>query len=328
MAGMGKRMRPHTLSVPKPLLPVAGKPIVQRLVEDITKVCDQKVEEIAFVTGRFGEAIEANLLKVAENLGAKGKIYYQDEPMGTAHAVLCAAPSLDGNVIVAFADTLFRADFTLDKSKDGIIWVQKVDNPSSFGVVKVDSNNIITDFIEKPKSFISDLAIIGIYYFADGLNLRNELQYLIDNNIKGNNEYQLTDALQNMRKKGIKFSPGQVNDWLDCGNKQATVDANKRILEYIKDEKLIDDSANIENSAVIAPCFIGKNVKIVNSVVGPYTSIGENCVISQTVLSNSIIQTNTKITNANITNSMIGNFTICEGSGKDLSVGDYNQLTI
>lgn len=328
MAGMGKRMRPHTLSIPKPLIPVAGKPIVQRLVEDITKVCAQKVEEIAFVTGRFGEAVEKNLLEVAEGLGAKGTIYYQDEPLGTAHAVLCAAPSLKGNVIVAFADTLFRADFTLDKTKDGIIWVQKVDNPSSFGVVKVDSNEVITDFIEKPKTFVSDLAIIGIYYFNDGENLRNELQYLIDNNIRGNNEFQLTDALQNMRKKGIKFAPGQVNDWLDCGNKQATVDANQRVLDYIKNEKLIDDSAVLENAVVIPPCFIGKNVKIVNSVIGPHVSIGENTVIEKTVLSNSIVQTNTKIKNANITNSMIGNFTVCEGSGKDLSIGDYNTLTI
>lgn len=328
MAGMGKRMRPHTLSVPKPLIPVAGKPIVQRLVEDITRVCGQKVEEIAFVTGRFGEAVEKNLLEVAASLGAKGSIYYQDEPLGTAHAVLCAAPSLTGNVIVAFADTLFRADFTLDQSKDAIIWVQKVDNPSSFGVVKVDSNGIISDFIEKPKTFVSDLAIIGIYYFNDGDNLRNELQYLIDNEIKGNNEYQLTDALQNMRKKGLKFAPGQVLDWLDCGNKQATVDANRRVLDYIKNEKLVDSTARIENSVVIPPCFIGKNVNINNSVVGPHASIGENTIIENSVLSNSIVQTNTKVKNANITNSMIGNHTVCEGTGKDLSIGDYNILTV
>lgn len=328
MAGMGKRLRPHTLSIPKPLLPVAGKPIVQRLVEDITAVCGQKVEEIAFVIGRFGEAVEKNLLGVAASLGAKGSIYYQDEAHGTAHAVLCAAPSLKGNVIVAFADTLFRADFTLDQNKDGIIWVQKVDDPSSFGVIKVDSENIITDFIEKPKTFVSDLAIIGIYYFKDGENLRNELQYLIDNNIKGNNEFQLTDALQNMRKKGVKFSPGQVNDWLDCGNKQATVDANRRVLEYIKHEKLTDASAVIENSTVIPPCYIGKNVKIANSVVGPHVSIGENTVIDNSTISNSIIQTNTKIKHANFTNSMIGNYTEYEGPGKELSIGDYNIVTI
>ena len=328
MAGMGKRMRPHTLTIPKPLIPVAGKPIVQRLVEDITKVCVDKVEEIAYVVGHFGEEVEDRLIKVAESLGAKGSIYYQDEALGTAHAVLCAAESLKGKVIVAFADTLFRADFKLEESNDGIIWVQKVDNPSSFGVVKVDSNNVITDFIEKPKTFVSDLAIIGIYYFKSGENLRSELEYLVNNNIKGNNEFQLTDALQNMKAKGIKFAPGEVNDWLDCGNKDATVEANRKVLEYIKNTKLVDDTAVIQNSAVIQPCFIGKNVKISNSVVGPHVSIGENTIIEHSVVTNSIVQTNTKIKNANITNSMIGNYSLCEGTGKDLSMGDYNVVRL
>ncbi len=327
MAGMGKRMRPHTLSVPKPLIPIAGKPIVQRLVEDITAVCAEKVEEIAFVVGRFGETVEKNLIQIATNLGAKGTIYYQDQPLGTAHAVLCAAPSINGNVIVAFADTLFRADFKLDKTQDGIIWVQKVADPSNFGVIKIDNNNTITDFIEKPKTFVSDLAIIGIYYFSNGENLRNELQFLINNNIKGNNEFQLTDALQNMRKNGIQFVPGQVSDWLDCGNKQATIEANRKTLGYIKNEKLIHDSVSLENSIVIQPSFIGKNVKIVNSVVGPYVSIGENTVIMNSNINDSIIQTNTKITNAVLTNSMIGNHVFCEGKKHDFSLGDYNQIS-
>lgn len=212
MAGMGKRMRPHTLTIPKPLLPIAGKPIVQRLVEDITKIANEKVEEIAYIIGEnFGEETEKNLKAIAASLGAKGTIYYQDEALGTAHAILCAAPSLNGKVIVAFADTLFKADFVLELEKDGIIWVQKIEDPRAFGVVKVDANNVITDFIEKPETFVSDFAIIGIYYFKDGAYLRNELQYLIDNNIKEKGEYQLTNALENMKKKGTKFSPWRCN---------------------------------------------------------------------------------------------------------------------
>jgi glucose-1-phosphate thymidylyltransferase len=184
MAGMGKRMRPHTLTVPKPLLPVAGKSIVHWLIEDISDVCGEPIEEIGFVTGEFGKETENQLLAIAESVGAKGKIFYQDEALGTAHAILCAADCLKGDVIVAFADTLFRAHFHLDKSQDGVIWVHKVDNPSSFGVVKYNSDNVITDFIEKPTEFVSDLAIIGIYYFKNGETLRDELQYLIDNNIR------------------------------------------------------------------------------------------------------------------------------------------------
>ncbi len=150
MAGMGKRMRPHTLTVPKPLIPVAGKPIVQWLVEDITKVCKEKVEEIAFIIGNFGKDAERDLLAIAQSLGAKGSIHYQDEPLGTAHAIMCAKDALKGKVIVAFADTLFRADFTIDDEKDGVIWVNRIDDPKMFGVVKVNDKGIITDFIEKP----------------------------------------------------------------------------------------------------------------------------------------------------------------------------------
>lgn len=325
MAGMGKRMRPHTLTTPKPLIPVGGKPIVQRLVEDIAKVCNQKVEEVAYIIGRFGEEAEQNLIKVAESLGAKGTIYYQDEPLGTAHAIFCAEKSLQGNVVVAFADTLFKADFKLDDTKDGIIWVQQIEDPRAFGVVKIDSDNVITDFVEKPETFVSDLAIIGIYYFKDGAYLREEIKYLLDNDIKEKGEYQLTNALENMKAKGTKFSPGQVTEWLDCGNKNATVYTNQRVLEFIKsNEKLISGTATINQSVLIEPCFIGDGAVIENSVVGPHVSVGSGTKIVNSVVKNSIIQTNTKINNANIADSMIGNFVEYTGCADDLSLGDYS----
>ena len=228
MAGMGKRMRPHTLTVPKPLIPVAGKPIVQRLVEDIAGLCTEKIEEIAFVIGDFGAETEARLLAIADSLGAKGKICYQQEALGTAHAILCAEETLKGQTIVAFADTLFRADFKLETERDGILWVSQIEDPSAFGVVKLDENQIITDFVEKPKTWVSDLAMIGIYYFKNGEILREELQYLIDNNIINDGEYQLPEALKNMTTKGMQFVPGKVDEWLDCGNKNATVYTNQR----------------------------------------------------------------------------------------------------
>ena len=269
MAGMGKRMRPHTLTVPKPLIPVAGKPIVQKIIEDLAHVCGTQIEEVAYIIGpTFGSEVEKQLVEVAGKLGAKGSIYYQHEPLGTAHAIMCAKESLDGNVLVVFADTLFKADFTLDREQDGIIWVQKVEDPRPFGVVKVDANNTITDFVEKPEEFVSDLAIIGIYYFKDGAYLRSELQYLLDNDIKEKGEYQLTNGLENMKTKGTKFVPGQVTEWLDCGNKNATVYTNSRILAFMQNagEKMIDDSLKQENSVIIQPCYIGKNVSIKNAI--------------------------------------------------------------
>ncbi|MCB0482284.1 MAG: nucleotidyltransferase [Flavobacteriales bacterium] len=326
MAGMGKRMRPHTLTVPKPLIPFAGKTIVHRLVEDIAGVCDQKIDEIGFIIGHFGEAVEKELVAIAESLGAKGKIFYQEEALGTAHAILCAQECLKGNTIVAFADTLFRADFKLDTQVDGILWVSQIDDPSAFGVVKVNEQNVITDFVEKPTTWVSDLAMIGIYYFADGEKLRSELQYLVDNNIMNDGEYQLPDALKNMTKKGMKFSPGKVREWLDCGNKDATVNSNQRILENIKSELRIPASAKIENSTIIQPCFVGENVQILNSVVGPHVSLGEKSKVSGSVISNSIVQSNALISHANMSNSMIGHFAKYESKPADVSLSDYSTL--
>jgi len=327
MAGMGKRMRPHTLTIPKPLIRIAGKPIVQRLVEGIAAMCKEKIEEIAFVIGDFGKDIEEQLLNIATQAGAKGKIYYQEIPQGTAHAILCAEKSLNDKIIIAFADTLFFADFILDDSKDSIVWVHKVQNPGSFGVVKTDNNGIITKIVEKPASFISDLAIIGIYYFKNGLFLKQELRYLIDNNIQKNSEFQLTDALENMTQKGMHLYVGKVNEWLDCGNKDATVHTNQRILKFSKKQELTATSAKVENSIIIQPCFLGENVKITNSIIGPHVSVGENTVIDYSVITNSIIQANTKISCVNLDNSMIGNYVEYFGSKKEVSIGDYTVLS-
>lgn len=325
MAGMGKRMRPHTLTIPKPLIPIAGKPIVQRLVEDIAKVCGEKIEEIAFVIGDFGKETEERLLNIADKVGAKGQIFYQDEPLGTAHAILCARESLNNKIVVAFADTLFSAHFKMDTSQEGIIWVHRVDDPSAFGVVKLNEQGEIIDMVEKPKEFVSDLAIIGIYYFKDGNNLEKELQYLIDNNIREKGEYQLTNALVNMKNKGLVFKTGKVDEWLDCGNKDATVYTNQRILELVKDsENLQSQKIKNNQSVIIDPCYIGQDVELHNSVIGPHVSVGSGTIIRNSVIRNSILQQQSFIQNAVIENSMIGNNVVYKGNAKQLSLGDYS----
>lgn len=326
MAGRGSRLRPHTLTVPKPLVPVGGKPIVHRLVQDIAKTSSEKIDEIAFVIGDFGKEVEDELIRVAESLGAKGTIYYQDKALGTAHAVLCAAESLKGPVVVAFADTLFKADFTLDKEADGILWVKQIDDPSAFGVVQLNDEGIIIDFIEKPETFVSDLAMIGIYYFKEGEKLKYELQYLIDNGIIKGGEYQLPDALRNLTKKGAKFKPGKVTEWLDCGNKTVTVHTNQRVLEFDKDEDLIAKDLKSINSIVIPPCYIGPHVVLENSVVGPHVSIGRGTTVKNSIVSNSIVQNNAMISNSVLQDSMIGNYAKILSHGKEISIGDYTTI--
>ncbi|MBK9514600.1 MAG: NTP transferase domain-containing protein [Flavobacteriales bacterium] len=328
MAGMGKRMRPHTHTTAKPLLPIAGKPIVQRLVEDLAAVAGEPVEEVAFVVHpSFGAKVEQGLIAIAEKVGAKGSIHYQEVALGTAHAILCAQQALSGRVIVAFADTLFRAELKLDKDCDGVIWVNKVDDPKPFGVVKLDPAGIITEFVEKPVTFVSDLAIIGIYYFADGERLRKEMQYLIDNDIKDKGEYQLTNAMENMKQKGARFKAGAVDVWMDCGNKNAMVDTNTKVLGFLKNDKgLVSPKANLNGSLVISPCFIGENVTLVNSIVGPNVSIEPNAVITNSVVRNSIIRSAVQVTDAVIDNSMLGERASVTGKAMDLSLSDDSTV--
>ncbi len=324
MAGMGKRLRPHTLTTPKPLIPIAGKPIVQRLVEDIAKVTPEPIKHIGFIIGDFGAEVEANLKAIAAEVGAEGHIFYQKEALGTAHAVYCAEPLLNGKVTIAFADTLFQANFTLNTNDDGIIWVKQVEDPSAFGVVQLDEQGVITKFVEKPKTPVSDLAIIGIYYFKDGDALREELKQIIDNKIMASGEYQLTTALENLKQAGVKFTAGKVDEWLDCGNKTITVQSNSRYLGFLK-ENQVAATAKVVNSVLIPPVFVGENTRIENSVVGPGVSIGVDGQVFSSVISNSLIQNNVNLQNVNLTDSMIGNFAKIERTPNNVSLGDYTE---
>lgn len=329
MAGRGSRLRPHTLTVPKPLIPIAGKPIVHRLVEDIAGVINQDIEEIAFIIHKdFGDQVPKDLIAIAEKLGAKGTIYYQEQPLGTAHAIMSAKDSMSGPVVVAYADTLFRADFALDTTADSVIWVKQVEDPSAFGVVQLNDKNEIVDFVEKPTDFVSDLAIIGIYYFKSGETLRNELQYLLDNNIMKGGEYQLTDGLENMKQKGMKFVPGKVDEWMDCGNKNVTVETNSRMLGFLHadGENMVSESAVLENSTIIPPCCIAEGVVLKNATIGPNVSIGKNTKVEDSTIKNSLVQANSVIKNASLDNAMIGNNAVFNGKFTSVSIGDYSVL--
>jgi len=331
MAGRGSRLRPHSLTVPKPLIPVAGKPIVHRLVSDIAKVLGEPIQEVAFVLGDpafFGDNVVTSLKELAEGLGAKASIYRQDQPLGTGHAIMCAKDSLSGPAVIAYADTLIRADFDLDKSANSVIWVKQVDQPEAYGVVKLNDNQEIVELVEKPEQFVSDLAVIGIYYFKDVAQLKNELQLVLDNNIINGGEYQINDGIKQMMAKGMKFVPGKVDEWMDCGNKAVTLETNMRMLGFLeKDgEALISNSVQLDNANIIEPCFIGENVILKDTTVGPYVSIGNNTSVVNSTIKNSLIQTQSKISNANLDNAMIGNHVVFDGNFEAISIGDYSVL--
>jgi glucose-1-phosphate thymidylyltransferase len=329
MAGRGSRLRPHTLTIPKPLIPIAGKPIVHRLVEDIAGVLNQQIDEVAFIIHEsFGKKVEDDLIAIAHKLGAKGTIYYQNEALGTGHAIMCAKESLNGPAVIAYADTLIRADFDLDKTADSVIWVKQVEKPEAFGVINLNDANEIVELVEKPKEFVSDLAVIGIYYFKDISVLRDELQSVLDNNIIHGGEYQINDGIKQMMAKGMKFVPGKVDEWMDCGNKDVTVETNSRMLGFLHNdgEHLVDYGVKQQNATIIPPCYIGEDVVLINATVGPNVSLGKGTHIIDSTIKNSLVQTHAHIKNASLDNAMIGNHVNYDGNFTSVSIGDYSTL--
>ena len=206
--------------------------------------------------------------------------------------------------------------------------MHQIEDPSAFGVVQLNERSEIVDFVEKPQTFVSDLAMIGIYYFKKGEDLLHEIEYLLENKVIKSGEYQLPDALRRLVESGNVFKPGAVEEWLDCGNKAVTVHTNQRVLEYDKEKNklTLDESVTLIDSIVIQPCYIAKNVTLKNAIVGPHVSIGEGSILTNTNISNSIVQTNTKITNKLIKDSLIGSFVSYEGVISNVSLGDYSTL--
>ena len=225
----------------------------------------------------------------------------------------------------AFADTLFIAQEQVNLNSDAVIFTQEVEDPSHYGVVVTNAQGEIIKFVEKPAEPISNQAIIGIYYFKHGELLKDAIQYIIDNDIKVKGEYQLTDALELMLKRDLKFTTYTIDKWLDCGNLKVLRSTLKEILLQIQDKEQLINSEP-ENSVIIPPVYIGENVQLKNSVIGPYTSIEQGSVIENSIISNSIILDNATVKNANITESVIGKFAEVQSKQHNLEISDYSKV--
>ena len=331
MAGRGSRLRPHTLTTPKPLIRVAGTPIVSQLIYEIVKAVDDPITDIGFIIGNpafFGVDVVTYLKELAKELGAKPHIFRQDHPLGTGHAIMCAERLLSGPAIIAYPDTLIRSKLKLDPKADAVIWVKRVSRPEAFGVVALDKKRRIINLVEKPKEFVSDLAVIGIYYFKNSEELKKALKKVVAQDLLPGEEYQINHGIHTMIKSGSVFKTGEVQVWMDCGNPEVTLGTNSEMLEIKKaeGENLQHSSAELNNSIIIPPCFIGENVKIKNSTIGPGVSIGERTQIDNCQLKNCLIQNDSYLENLTLEKAMIGNQVHYKGNSTFVSIGDYSHL--
>ncbi|GIV62045.1 MAG: glucose-1-phosphate thymidylyltransferase [Rhodothermaceae bacterium] len=324
MAGRGTRVRPHSHVTPKPLLPVKGKSMVERIVDTFNQVLPRALDAGVFVLGPdFGDEVRAQLADICRRHGMEAHFAVQEQALGTAHAVYAAAPHLDGEGIVVFADTLFYMEPVEHlEDADVVAWVKWVEDPRRFGVA-VREGDCIKALVEKPKEPISHEALIGIYYVKDLAVLRDAIAELINLDIKGHGEYQLTDALDRMLQAGRVFKTATVTDWLDCGTIPALLETTKVILDRERDDL---HQGTIEDSVVIDPVYVGPGAVVRNAVVGPNVSIEAGARVVHAVLRESIVFGEAHVEGAVLTDTLVGRHAVVREAPRVLNIGDHSEV--
>jgi glucose-1-phosphate thymidylyltransferase len=298
--------------------------MVERIIDTFNQVLPEQLDEGVFVLGPdFGSDVRDQLTAICERHGMKAHFKVQDVPQGTGHAVWCAGEHLEGEGISVFADTLFNFEGGADLAgADVVAWVKHVEDPSRFGVAVREADRIVA-FVEKPQELISNEALIGIYYVRELADLRRAIQYLMDNDIRGHGEIQLTDAFDVMLKEGQVFKTANVADWLDCGTIPALLETTHFILDQENDEAR---QGEVTNSIIHEPVYLGPGARVVNSVVGPHVSVEAEAEIEGSVVRESILFAHARVANAVLSGSLVGQHARVEGSPRRLNVGDHSEV--
>ncbi|MDQ1266279.1 MAG: glucose-phosphate thymidylyltransferase [Bacteroidota bacterium] len=316
VAGVGTRLRPHTYSLPKVLLNVAGKPILAHILDALI---EQGIRKATIITGYMGRLVEEY---VRSRYDIEVEYVVQEALLGLGHAIWTARKTFDKEpLMIILGDTIFDADLGLSiNSGYNCLGVKEVEDPKRFGVVVTDKDGFITKLIEKPDIPISRMAIVGIYYITNAILLKHCLEEIIDKDIRTRDEYQLTDALQLMLDKGEKFKTFDIEGWYDCGKPETLLSTNRFLLE--KNNFL----TNFPNSIIIPPVYIAENAIVERSVIGPYTSIAEDAEVCDSVIRDSIISEGAKVSISLLDRSIVGNNATVKGQFTRLNVGNSSEI--
>jgi len=316
LAGFGTRLRPHTYTKPKPLVNVAGKPVLGHILD---KLAGLDIEEIIFITGYLGDQIEAY---VSSHYDFPARYVEQKELKGQAHALYLTRDYVEGPVLIIFVDTIFETDLSdlQSTTADGILYVKQVEDPRRFGVAMLEDGHVAR-LIEKPTSFEHNLAVIGVYYLRDSAWLMRAIEELIRLDIKTQGEYFLADALQIMIDQGARLEARRLDVWEDCGKPETVLHTNRYLLDNGHGQ-IVDT----ENSIIIPPVYIARSARVVNSIVGPYVTIADEGVIKNSIVRDSIIDERAHIEDAMLSGSLIGRDARVSGSFERLNVGDSSQV--
>ncbi|MEI7826095.1 MAG: sugar phosphate nucleotidyltransferase [Chlorobiaceae bacterium] len=318
VAGVGSRLRPHTLSNPKVLLNVAGKPIIGHIMD---KLIASGIDEAIVIVGYMGDMIEKWLL---QHYSIKFTFVTQKELLGLAHAIWMCKPYVteDEPLFIILGDTIFDVDLdTVLKSPVSTLGVKEVEDPRRFGVA-VTRDDKILKLVEKPDTPVSNLAIVGLYFLKQAGSLFKSIDYLIDKEIKTKGEYQLTDALQHMIELGETFTTFNVQGWYDCGKSETLLSTNEILLKDNSSTK------KYPGSIINNPVFIADSATLENAIIGPNTTIGEHAVISSSIIKDSIIGNDAQVEHIILEQSIVGNNASITGTHRKINIGDFSEIRL